>query len=175
MNIYTRTGDAGETSLFGGTRISKSSLRVWCYGSIDEANCALGMVAAHTPFVEIKKVIARMQKKMFVVASELASDAEGLTMLKERICQEDVDFLEGVIDNFINKHGEITKFVTPGETITSAHLHVARSTVRRAERYIITLNAEEEISPVLRKYVNRLSDALFALANEVLYMEIVEY
>lgn len=165
MHVYTRTGDKGETGLFGGTRVRKDSLRVNCYGTIDEANSFLGIAYADCYDEGLKEKIRWIQKKLFTVASELASDEEGIKMLAERIKEEDVTYLESTIDDYLNIIGEQNSFIIPGDTKLSAELHVARTIMRRAERLIVSLNREEQISETLRKFINRLSDTIYVMGR----------
>jgi ATP:cob(I)alamin adenosyltransferase len=172
-NIYTKTGDKGQTSLFGGKRVTKNSLRVECYGTIDEANSMLGLAYSQTQRTEIKKYINNIQEKLFIVGAELASDEHGLSMLEGKTNSKDVEYLESIIDNCLEIIGKQTAFVIPGINQASASMHVARTIIRRAERVIITLKEVEDVSEVLLKYVNRLSDVIFALARlEETYVEI---
>ncbi len=164
MHVYTRTGDKGETGLFGGSRIAKDSLRVECYGTIDEANSFLGM-AYSTSKDEIKETIRWIQKRLFLVAAELASDKEGIEMLIDKISQEDVSRLEKTIDDYLAVVGEQHSFVIPGDSHVSAMLHVTRTIIRRAERSIVALNREESLREELMKFVNRLSDAIYVMAR----------
>lgn len=165
MHVYTRTGDKGETGLFGGSRVNKDSLRVNCYGTIDEANSFLGMAYASCVDNELKEKIRWIQKKLFVVASELASDEEGIKMLAERITDEDVTTLEKTIDGYLSIIGEQNSFLIPGDTLESAMLHVSRTILRRAERSLVSLKRETDISDVLMKFVNRLSDTVYVMAR----------
>ena len=174
MKIYTKTGDTGETSLFGGSRVSKGDLRVWCYGSMDEANAAIGLAAAQMPYEHIKDVLRQVQERLFCLCTELASDELGNTKLKDKINDADVTYLEQVIDKCTAEYGQITRFVIPGETVLSAHLHVARTAVRRAERYISTLAGQEPVPGHLISYVNRLSDLLFSLSQAVIAEELAQ-
>jgi len=166
MNIYTKTGDAGDTSLYGGTRIGKDSLRVWSYGTVDEAVCALGVVAAFLQQEEIKEIVKGIQRKLFVVGAELSSDEKGILKLKERIAEEDIKHLENLIDDFTGRSAQQEAkdgFTIPGETVISAFFHTARTTVRRAERFVVALSKEESVSALLLQYLNRLSDLLYVL------------
>lgn len=172
-NIYTKTGDKGQTSLFGGKRVAKNSLRVECYGTIDEANSMLGLAYAQTQIAEIKKYIMCIQEKLFVVGAELASDEHGLSMLEGKVNSKDVEYLESIIDKCYEITGKQTSFVTPGINQASSSMHVARTIIRRAERNIITLKDTEDVREELLKYVNRLSDTIYALARlEETYVEI---
>ena len=167
MKVYTRKGDAGETGLFGGSRISKSSLKVDAYGSIDEAAAFIGVARAFVENKEIKDILFMIQEKFLVVAAYLASDANGINKLKEKIEISDIEILEKYIDNYSKQLLPLYKFLIPGEDIQSAVLHVARTVVRRSERRIIALNEQENLQPEILKYVNRVSDILFVLARVV--------
>lgn len=172
-NIYTKKGDKGETSLFGGKRVSKNSLKVDCYGTIDEANSMLGLVFALSDKELLKNIIHKIQQKLFVVGAELASDENGMSMLENKVNPEDIAWLEKTIDECYEVSGKQTEFVIPGANKTSATLHVARTIIRRAERKITTLNETESVRDDLLKYINRLSDAIYALARlEETYVEI---
>lgn len=172
-NIYTKTGDKGQTSLFGGKRVAKNSLRVESYGIIDEANSMLGLAYAQTERDEIKHYIKNIQKKIFIVGAELASDEHGLNMLEGKINSKDVEYLENIIDNCYEITGKQTAFVIPGLNQASSSMHVARTIVRRAERVVITLKEMEDVREELLKYINRLSDTIYALARlEETYFEI---
>lgn len=164
-NIYTKKGDSGQTSLFGGKRVSKDSLRVDCYGTVDEANSMLGLAYSKTDSGEIRSYVKHIQKKLFTVAAELASDEAGLSMLHSKVTDSDIKELEKIIDKCYETVGPQTEFVIPGTDEASASLHVARTVIRRAERKIAALAVSENIRPELLKYVNRLSDAIYALAR----------
>lgn len=165
MSIYTRTGDRGETRLFGGSKIDKDSLRVDCYGTIDESNSVIGAAYSIVSNEDIKKELRNIQKRLFVLGAQLASDDNGKEKLNDKISQSDVDYLESIIDKYEAQVGRQTSFIIPGENTSSSVLHVARTVVRRAERLIIALSRETDIDEVLIKYLNRLSDALFIMAR----------
>lgn len=162
--IYTKTGDKGTTSLFGGSRIDKDSLKVEAYGTIDEVVSLIGMAYAEFTTEEQKEELRLIQKRLFVLGAELASDEKGLNYLKDLINIEDINYLEGLIDKYMEIAGPLTEFVIPGSNKISAVLHVARTVVRRAERRIATLAREEKVREEVKKYTNRLSDTLFAMA-----------
>jgi ATP:cob(I)alamin adenosyltransferase len=164
-NIYTKTGDKGTTGLYGGSRVDKDSLNVDIYGTIDEAISSLGVAYAQTDSPEIKEYINHIQKRMFQAGAEFASDARGMEMLKDKIGEEDIKYLEDIIDKSTEVNGLMKEFVVPGVNPSSASLHVARTIVRRAERKITTLAKEVPVRDDLRKYINRLSDACFAMAR----------
>ena len=161
-NLYTKTGDKGQTSLVGGGRVSKSDPKVDCYGTIDEANSMLGLARAQTDNQYIRDTVRTIQGRLFSVGAELASDSpETAARLKGNISEEDVAFLEGVVDTCTQTTGRQTHFVIPGVDPASAALHVARTIVRRAERRMVELPVRE----VLLRYINRLSDAVYAMAR----------
>ncbi len=161
-NLYTRGGDKGQTSLVGGGRVSKSDPKVECYGTIDEANSMLGLAYTQTDNEFIRTTVRKIQGRLFSVGAELASDSpETAAALKGSISEEDVAFLEGVVDTCTQTTGKQTHFVIPGVDPASAALHVARTVVRRAERRVVEL----PVRPVLVRYINRLSDAVYAMAR----------
>lgn len=161
-NLYTKGGDRGQTSLVGGGRVDKSDPRVECYGTVDEANSMLGLAYAQTDNEYIRAIVRKIQGRLFALGAELASDSpETAAALKGNISEEDVSFLESVVDKCTETTGKQTHFVIPGVDPASAALHVARTIVRRAERRIVELPVRE----VLVRYVNRLSDAIYAMAR----------
>ncbi len=164
-NVYTKTGDKGETGLLGGSRISKDDLKVECYGTVDEANSMIGVAYSITVHTDIKEILRGIQKKLFSIGAELASDEKGITLLNDKVEDSDILYLENLIDKYLEEVGKQTSFIIPGKTTTSATMHVARTIVRRAERRIVTLSKETAISKSLVKYINRLSDTLFTLAR----------
>ena len=165
-NLYTKTGDKGETGLVGGSRVRKDSARVYCYGTMDEVNAVLGVAYALTHNDYIKECIDRIQHTLFRVGAELASDEKGLELLGDDVvCDKEVTELEGMVDRCTLTTGVQTEFVIPGVNAASAVLHVARTVVRRGERTIIAAAEEIKVRDVLLKYVNRLSDAIYALAR----------
>ena len=169
MNIYTKTGDKGETSLFGGTRVGKDNIRLRCYGTVDETNSFLGLVYSKLEFENLRAVVRTIQEKLFIVGAELASDEKGLEKLKVRIGDQDITFLENIIDDWTARFGKTTHFSIPGETEVSALFHVVRSIIRRAEVHIVEASKDIPISQTLRKYINRLSDAFFVMAKLEVY------
>lgn len=164
-NLYTKAGDKGTTGLVGGSRVSKSSLRVTCYGTIDEANSMLGLAYAQVDCDYIRATVHTIQERLFALGAEFASDEKGAKRLTDTISPADIAFLEGVADHCTSIVGKQSAFVVPGVDPASASLHVARTIVRRAERYAVELNQTDSIRPELLQYINRLSDALFALAR----------
>lgn len=164
-NLYTKTGDKGQTSLVGGSRISKGDLRVECYGTVDEMGSALGFARSLSKRKYVTDTIRHIQGRLFSLAAEIASDSVGLKKLDHTISDADVAFLEGVVDKCTETNGIQTSFVVPGENPPSGALHVARTVVRRCERALIRLAEEQDVRETLLRYVNRLSDATYALAR----------
>lgn len=164
-NVYTRTGDNGDTGLFGGSRVPKQSLRVEAYGTVDEANSHLGAAKAQLPEGQWRDRVHAIQQRIFVLAAELASDAEGVAQLTNLITADDVLALEKLIDDCLAIVGKQRGFVVPGRDKTSSEFHIARTVIRRAERRVLALSEIEAVRPELIKYLNRLSDAFYALAR----------
>ena len=167
MKIYTRTGDAGDTSLFGGARVSKKDPRVDAYGEVDELNAWLGLVRASRVDPAIDQELAELQRDLFALGAELADPAGKLAprVTKAIIADEHVSRLESLIDRLEAELPPLRRFILAGGTPAGAALHVARTVCRRAERRIVAL--EPPVDPVLLRYVNRLSDLLFVLARVV--------
>ena len=164
-HVYTRTGDKGDTGLFGGSRVPKQSLRVEAYGTVDEANAALGAAKAMLPAGQWRRRVHDMQQRLFVLAAELASDPEGATILANKINADDITDLEHLIDDCLAVTGPQREFVVPGRDDRSGAFHQARTVVRRAERRVLTLAETEPVRPELITYLNRLSDAVYSLAR----------
>ena len=164
-NVYTRTGDKGDTGLFGGSRVPKQSLRVEAYGTVDEANAALGAAKAMLPAGQWRRRVHDVQQRLFVLAAELASDPEGTAILANKINTGDITDLEHLIDDCLAVTGPQREFVVPGRDDRSGAFHQARTVVRRAERRVLTLAETEPVRPELIKYLNRLSDAVYSLAR----------
>ncbi len=163
--IYTKTGDKGQTSLFGGTRVDKKHIRVDCYGTVDEAISVLGLAYSTSKHEDIKEKILYIQKQLFIVGAELASDEKGLEMLTNKVGEPEVKILENIIDSCYEVTGEQKEFIIPGKTTSSSALHIARTIIRRAERKVLILKETDDVREELSKYINRLSDTLFALAR----------
>ncbi|GEK91890.1 cob(I)yrinic acid a,c-diamide adenosyltransferase [Alkalibacterium kapii] len=163
--IYTKTGDKGKTALLGGSRVSKDDLRVDCYGIFDEANAMLGVAYSNIEDLDMKKVIRDIQKDLFTLSAELASDSKGREKLTSSIQKIDIEATEHLIDDYTNQLEKLKAFVIPGETPGSSFLHVSRTIVRRAERSLIKLQKQETVRKEITQYTNRLSDLLFILAR----------
>jgi len=161
--IYTRGGDAGQTSLGDGSRVSKLDLRLAAYGNVDELNSALGVVLAGDPPDETGAVLVRVQNELFDVGADLSVPVgrEG----RLRVAQSQIDRLEADCDRFNARVPELRSFVLPGGTPEAAGLHVARTVCRRAERETLRAAQEHDLDPLTGVYLNRLSDLLFVLAR----------
>ena len=160
--VYTRTGDKGLTSLIGGKRVSKDSLRVDAYGEIDELNAVLGIVRSQAEDDEIKTIISIIQNDLFIIGADLASPMD---ILAPRIKPDSVEKLERTIDKFLKELEPLKEFILPTGRGGGHYLHLARTVARRAERSIVKLKREEEINENVLKYINRLSDLLFVMAR----------
>lgn len=165
--IYTRGGDAGETSLGSGTRVAKHDLRVAAYGTSDEANAVIGIARLHAQG-EADAMLARIQNDLFDLGADLCTPEGGARRSGAlRVTAEQVARLEAEIDAMNERLKPLTSFILPGGTPAGAHLHLARTVVRRCERLLTELAAREDINPECVKYVNRLSDHLFQLSRHV--------
>jgi cob(I)alamin adenosyltransferase len=166
VKIYTRGGDAGETSLFDGTRISKADQRVDAYGEIDELNAVLGLARASRPDSSLDAMLGQIQRDLFALGSRLADPAARVAerVTKAAITANDVARLEGWIDQLDDALPPLRRFVLPGGSPVGATLHLARTVCRRAERRMVALGSDG-FDAVLLTYVNRLSDLLFVMAR----------
>ncbi len=164
MKIYTKTGDSGDTGLFGGPRVRKDAVRIEAFGTVDELNATLGVVRAEAPPDEIDPLLERIQNQLFDVGSELATPDPAAHALAT-IGGGQIAGLEQAIDQYEARLVPLSEFILPGGTRAAAYLHLSRCTCRRAERLVVRLAAEESISPSLVTYLNRLSDLLFVLAR----------
>ena len=165
--IYTRGGDAGETSLGDGARVPKHALRVSAYGTVDEANATIGIARLHTdPATD--EMLGRIQNDLFDLGADLCTPAGGRRSSGAlRIVKSQTERLEGEIDRMNASLAPLDSFILPGGSPAAAHLHLARTVVRRAERLVSELAGTEEVNPEALKYLNRLSDHLFVLSRWV--------
>lgn len=173
FKVYTKTGDKGETGLYGGTRISKASARVDSYGNIDELNAVIGMAKSYVNDIEVLEQLKTIQFDLFTVGSEAATPidklflANGKARLPLVISEAEIEAMEHWIDAFEEQLAPLQFFILPGGGKAATHFHVARTVCRRAERSLVFLNETEEVRPELIKYLNRLSDYLFVLSRYV--------
>lgn len=167
--IYTRTGDAGTTGLVDGSRVSKADARMAAIGEVDEANCAIGVAIVHLPEGEPKAMLARIQNELFDLGADLATPGEDFTPsdMVLRITPPQVERLEREIDAMNEGLEPLTNFILPGGDAATAFLHLARATVRRAERAAVAASEAVSLNPAALAYINRLSDHLFVLARLV--------
>ena len=165
MKIYTKTGDAGETGLFGGGRVPKDDPRVQAYGHVDELNATLGFAATLDPAGFESEFLQSVQRDLFTIGAELATPTAA--KVREQVGAERVSAIEQVIDKHEATLAPLKNFILPGGTPKAAALHVARTVCRRAERAVVTLARDDQINPAIIHYLNRLSDLLFVLARSV--------
>jgi cob(I)alamin adenosyltransferase len=168
MKIYTRTGDRGDTGLFGGGRVSKDHPRVAAYGDVDELNAAIGTVRAAAPMPRVDEVLVPIQRDLFAIGALLATpDREKMAqhLEKAQLTGRRIEALEAEIDRCDRELEPLRSFVLPGGAPKAAALHVARTVCRRAERAVVAIARDEDIPDIVVVYLNRLSDLLFMLAR----------
>jgi len=163
MKIYTKTGDDGNTGLQGDFRIAKSHPRIIAYGTVDEANAAIGVVLTNELDEDISKVLSKIQNELFLLGSDLSN--QNLNDLKNRISLEMVENLEETIDKFELELPPITNFILPGGNVAAAQIHQVRTIIRRAETLVVQLSDKDEINSNCIKYLNRLSDLMFVMGR----------
>lgn len=165
--IYTRGGDDGTTALGNGQRVKKHAARIEAFGAVDELNSALGLAVSCGPEPAIARVLREMQNELFHLGADLCvpEDDKERTPVP-RIEQRHVDSLEQLVDRLTAELGPLENFLLPGGSHCAAHLHVARAACRRAERDVVALAETEAVNPMVLKYLNRLSDALFVIARQ---------
>jgi cob(I)alamin adenosyltransferase len=160
--VYTKTGDKGLTSLVGGERVSKASLRVDSYGDVDELNAVLGIVRSHRVDEEINSLLVNIQNDLFIMGADLASPPD---IEVPRVSAESIRNLENWIDRFLEELDPLKEFILPSGNPGGSYLHFARTVSRRAERKVVKLMEEEDIGENVLIYLNRLSDLLFVMAR----------
>ncbi|GJG87974.1 ATP--cob(I)alamin adenosyltransferase [Gemmatimonadetes bacterium T265] len=168
LKIYTRTGDRGDTALFGGGRVGKDDVRVDAYGDVDELNAALGLARAIELMPRVDEVLVPIQRDLFAIGALLATpdrDRMHEQLAKARLGEDRVAELEQAIDDGDHELAPLQAFILPGGTPKAAALHVARTVCRRAERRVVALAREVEVPSLVVMYLNRLSDLLFVLAR----------
>lgn len=166
--VYTRRGDQGQTSLVGGQRVSKASVRLESYGTVDELSSHLGLLAAMLSDGEDKTMVQRIQNNLFNVCTNLATDQEQTPLYPSAYLPEgEIDRLEQEVDAIMKLLPEKQGFILPGGIKEAAQAHVCRTVCRRAERRIVELSATAKVSPEVLQYINRLSDYLFVLAKKL--------
>ena len=167
MKIYTKTGDIGETSLFGGRRVSKSDLRIETYGTTDELNSWIGLIRDVNTNESERELLKEIQDRIFTLGAELAADPDNQKLKTPDLHESDIEALEKAIDAMDAVLEPLRNFILPGGHVHVSYCHVARTVCRRAERLTVLLHKESEVHPLIIKYLNRLSDYLFTLARKM--------
>ncbi len=165
MKIYTKTGDSGETMLFGGQRVPKYHRRLEAYGTVDELNAFLGLARRHCPDPVLSAALERVQNELFAIGSDLATPKDVKSDYIQRVEGDLTARLEAEIDIWSEELPPLKTFILPGGGQAGAILHIARTVCRRAERATAALNRDDPINPHILRYLNRLSDWLFTLAR----------
>lgn len=166
FRIYTKTGDEGDTALFGGRRVAKSHLRVDAYGTVDELNSYVGWLRDSVLEEEIKQLLTQVQHRLFTVGAALASDPEKHPPIPD-LLPEDIALLEKEIDRMDAHLPPLKHFILPGGHTTVSVCHVCRTVCRRAERLVVALHQTDPVEPLVLQYLNRLSDYFFMLARQL--------
>jgi cob(I)alamin adenosyltransferase len=168
FKIYTKTGDKGQTSLIGGTRVPKYHPRIEAYGTIDELNSYIGLIRDHDIAEDVRALLLIIQDRLFTLESQLAHDPDRkLTKPLPQIYEEDIVQLEKAIDKMNEVLEPLTSFILPGGHVVVSYCHIARCVCRRAERICIRLSEVHQVNLLNIKYLNRLSDYLFVLARKL--------
>ncbi len=167
MKIYTKNGDKGTTSLIGGTRVPKHSLRIESYGTVDELNSYIGLIRDQDIDEKYKTQLLEIQDRLFTIGSSLAADPEKSKMKLPDLIDSDVQFLEDKMDEMDEQLPELKFFILPGGNTTVSYCHLARCVCRRAERITTNLDEHEFVAPIVMQYLNRLSDYLFVLGRKI--------
>ena len=167
MKIYTRKGDEGQTSLIGGTRVSKAHMRIDAYGTVDELDSYIGWLRDLSGQAVSAGVLIEIQDRLFTIGSLLASDPVSSKMKLPELKESDVIFLEEEMDRLDKDLPEMKSFILPGGHQASSCAHVARCVCRRAERSVVLLSENDTVDPLVIKYLNRLSDYLFVLSRHL--------
>jgi cob(I)alamin adenosyltransferase len=169
LKIYTKTGDYGDTSLIGGTRVPKYDIRIEAYGTVDELNSWVGLLRDQEIDESYRSILHEIQDRLFTLESELAKGPDKISQKLPDIKEEDITSLEQEIDKMNEKIPELRSFVLPGGHTVVSYCHLARTVCRRAERLTLQMNESYPVNPVLIKYLNRLSDYFFVLSRKLAY------
>jgi cob(I)alamin adenosyltransferase len=167
FKIYTKTGDKGETSLIGGTRLPKQHLRIEAYGTVDELNSHIGLVRDACEGRPYYALLLSIQDRLFTMGSQLAADPEKNKMVLPKLAEEDLEVLEKAMDDMDAVLPPMKHFVLPGGHVNVSWCHIARCVCRRAERAVLRLAEDEKVDEIHAKYLNRLSDYLFMLSRQL--------
>ncbi|MBU9788318.1 cob(I)yrinic acid a,c-diamide adenosyltransferase [Lentilactobacillus sp. IMAU92037] len=175
MAIYTKGGDKGSTSLFDGERVSKDSLRVSTYGTFDELNANISLADKFCISERNKKILQRVEYRMFFLQGEIATkDAEKFRSQSRIITDDDVHYLESIIDDYTAQLPKVNSFILPGSSLAGAQLHVCRTVCRRAERQLVAFMKVNPVRPEIERYVNRLSDFMYIMARSEDHQDYLE-
>lgn len=166
FKIYTKTGDKGETSLFGGARLPKSHLRIESYGTVDELNSYIGLLRDSLENEELRNILKDTQDRLFDLGSNLALDPSK-KLVVPTIDESDIEILEQKMDEMDETLNPLKNFILPGGHVIVSYCHLARTVCRRAERNVVALSLSDEVDEILIRYLNRLSDYLFILARKI--------
>ena len=169
MKIYTKTGDNGTTALYGGKRLSKGELRIEAYGTVDELNSYLGLVATYLKEKEYCDLFIDIQNRLFDIGTHLAAEPGKKNLVLPEIPESKVTVLEIFIDKMNEKLPELKFFILPGGNKAASVCHIARTVCRRAERCVVRLSENDSVEKILIQYLNRLSDFLFVLARKFVH------
>ncbi len=167
MKIYTKTGDKGLTSLIGGTRVAKHHIRIESYGTVDELNSFIGLIADQDIDAHSKGILKQVQDRLFTIGASLAADPEKSKMVIPDLQMSDIELLEKEMDLMNNNLPELRHFILPGGSNSVSYCHIARCVCRRAERVTVHLAEESTVDEKVIIYLNRLSDYLFTLARKI--------
>lgn len=170
FKIYTKTGDDGTTGLFGGARMTKDHIRIEAYGTVDELNTCIGLVAAESAMPGLAEDLQGIQSRLFTMGAVLASDPDK-DMPTPDLVEADIAWLEAAIDRMDTALPELRHFILPGGSRAVAAAHLARTVCRRAERRCVTLSREAAVPEIIIRYLNRLSDYFFVLARWIGHRE----
>jgi cob(I)alamin adenosyltransferase len=171
MKIYTKTGDKGQTSLIGGTRVPKYHLRIESYGTVDELNSYIGLIADQDNSAVARVFLREIQDRLFTLGSLLAEDVGKSKMKLPQLSTTDVEVLEHAIDAMNETLPDLKSFILPGGNTTVSYCHVARCICRRAERLVVHLSEDVTVDATIVVYLNRLSDYLFTLARYIAHLQ----
>lgn len=174
MKIYTKTGDKGQTSLIGGTRVPKHHLRIESYGTVDELNSYIGLIRDQNISESQQALLKEIQDRLFTIGSALASDPEKSKMKIPDLHQEDIELLEKEMDVMTADLPELRHFILPGGSNAVSFCHIARCVCRRAERICVHLSEESFVDEKVMVYLNRLSDYLFVLSRKLCFDQNIE-
>lgn len=164
MKIYTKAGDKGQTSLFGGKKLPKSHMRIDAYGTLDELNGWIGLLRDQTDIPEVRSQLLDIQHRLFDMGSSLASDPDKNPM-PSKVKERDIEILEEAIDTFTAELDPLRNFILPGGHVLVSQAHIARGVARRAERKVVDLSLHSDVEEIIIQYLNRLSDYLFTLCR----------